>query len=126
VVKGAIPIKGDTYVVNLFPEKCQCPGMCYHIKAAWLSIGRDIDSCDVKEKRNLTVLRRKSRKRASKKYGGEKPKVGDFEVGAAPDSLATRETSSKSLPPTPVSPNINNSASEMCDKLPDLDCEPKI
>jgi hypothetical protein len=124
VVKGA---RGDAYAVSLFPEKCQCPstGICYHIKAVWLYIGRDTDSCNVKEKRNLTVLRRKSRKRASKKYGGKKPRGGDFEVGAAPDSLA--KTSNKSPPTTPVSPNINNSATEMCDELPDfIDCGTKL
>jgi hypothetical protein len=55
VVRGA---RGDKYAVSLFPEKCQCPstGICYHIKAVWIFIGRTGSS--TKDIRNLTVLRK--------------------------------------------------------------------
>ena len=80
--------KSSKYCVTLFPkEKCQCPATttCYHILAAKMSIGQNIEQ--KKKCVNLTQLIRNTRKNAGKRSGKKAPSTLDYvEVVAAPDS----------------------------------------
>ena len=81
---------GKPNVIRLFPtESCSCPSTsrCYHIMAVRMSIGLDTTSC--KQKVNLTQLRRNNRSRKDKTSGRKRPRIEDFEVVAAPDSLSS-------------------------------------
>ena len=92
---GGFMVKGDSgnlYAVQLFPkEKCQCPATvrCYHIKAARQSINLPPDN-EKNQKYNLNELRKRSRKKADKKSGRKKPRLGDLDTSKiipAPDSI---------------------------------------
>ena len=82
---------GLKYAVSLFPkESCQCPSTtrCYHILAAQMSVGlekKDSKIC------NLSILRKKSRKRTDYKSGRKKPRPKDVDVIGAPDSQEANE-----------------------------------
>lgn len=81
---------GTPHAVKLFPtQSCSCPssGCCYHIIAAQMSIG--LESGSTQRKINLTQLRRNSRKKSDKTSGRKKPRPGDYDVVAAPDSNAS-------------------------------------
>lgn len=76
-VKG---LSGEVRVVSLFPtEKCSCPALniCCHIIAAKLSIG--INFTEKPSKRNLTLLRKKTRALCDKKSGRKKPRRKDVD-----------------------------------------------
>ena len=78
------------YAVTLLPkEKCQCPSttQCYHILAAKMYIGDDIENKP--RVVNLRMLSKRSLKRNDKKSGKKKPRRNDYdnaEVLPAPDS----------------------------------------
>ena len=64
--------------MTLFPrETCSCPstGTCYHIIAAKMSLG--VSFANEPTKRNLTQLRRNTRKRQEKKSGRKRPRPTD-------------------------------------------------
>ena len=92
---GTFTVKGTggtTHAVTLFPtESCSCPSTtrCYHIIAAWHSVGLGTE--DTKRKINLTQLRRNTRSRSEKKSGRKAPRPGDYDLTAAPDSTASEE-----------------------------------
>ncbi|VDI35358.1 Hypothetical predicted protein [Mytilus galloprovincialis] len=105
MVKGT---QGTNYAVTLLPkETCQCPSTthCYHIIAAKLFIGDEIDS---KTKIvNLRRLNRKNLKRNDKKSGRKKPRANDYDIDVvpAPDSEAVAtEISSPPCSPVSLSP----------------------
>ena len=92
---GGFVVKGDSgnlNAVQLFPkEKCQCPATvrCYHIKAARQSINLPPDN-EKNQNYNLNELRRKSRKKADKKSGRKRPRIGDLDtskINPAPVSI---------------------------------------
>ena len=92
---GGFIVKGENnklYAVKLFPkESCQCPatGRCYHIIAARKSINVPTESNKIQEF-NLNKLQKRSRKRADKKSGRKKPRVGDLDnsrIFPASDSI---------------------------------------
>ena len=86
--------KGDKYVVTLFPKpKCSCPATsnCFHIIACQRSVGIEIKN-DKPKILNLPPLRKNSRKRSDKKSGRKKPRINDYEIIPAPDSLITTST----------------------------------
>ena len=61
------------------------PSPCYHILAARISIGmEDINSC---HKVNLTILRKNVRSKKDKTSGRKKPRVDDYDITPAPDSI---------------------------------------
>lgn len=79
---------GTPRVVRLFPKQsCSCPssGLCYHIIAAQISIGLEVGNVQLKV--NLTQLRRNSRTRKDKTSGRKRPRPGDIDIVAAPDSI---------------------------------------
>ena len=74
-IKGT---SGNIRVATLFPrETCSCPstGTCYHIIAAKMSLG--VSFANEPTKRNLTQLRRNTRKRQEKKSGRKRPRPTD-------------------------------------------------
>lgn len=78
---------GNPHAVRLFPkESCTCPSndLCYHLIAAKLSIGMNVQSCS--RRVNLSQLRQNTRSRKDKKSGRKRPRCGDYEP--APDSQA--------------------------------------
>ena len=78
---------GNAHAVRLFPkESCTCPStnLCYHIIAAKLSIGMNLQ--DYTHKVNLSQLRRNTRSKKDKNSGRKRPRCGDYEP--APDSQA--------------------------------------
>ena len=81
---------GNPQAVRLFPkEDCTCPstGLCYHIMAVRISIG--MDQQKPLSKVNLSRLRRNARPKKDKTSGRKKPRLGDYDVKPAPDSLAS-------------------------------------
>jgi uncharacterized Zn finger protein len=82
--------QGKVYAVTLLPkEKCQCPSttQCYHILAAKLYIGDDIENKP--RVVNLRMLSKRSLKRNDRKSGRKKPRRNDYdnaEVLSAPHS----------------------------------------
>ena len=79
---------GTPHVVRLFPKQsCSCPstGLCYHIIAAQISIGIEVGNAQLRI--NLTRLRRNSRTRKDKTSGRKRPRPGDIDIVAAPDSI---------------------------------------
>ena len=88
-------VAGSTghYVTTLHPkESCTCPAKkdCYHIIAAKLSIGMNVESKKPAYV-NLTQLRRNSRSKKEKKSGRKRPREGDYEVLAAPDAATNAD-----------------------------------
>ena len=80
----------DFYVTKLHPkESCTCPAKkdCYHILAAKISIGMNVEPKKPAHL-NLTQLRRNNRSKKEKKSGRKRPREGDIEVVAAPDANA--------------------------------------
>ena len=80
---------GNPHAVRLFPTpSCTCPtsgSSCYHILAAKISIGmEDINPC---HKVNLTMLRKNVRSKKDKTSGRKRPRVDDYDITAAPDSI---------------------------------------
>ena len=78
-VKG---VSGVPRVVTLFPKQtCSCPstGECYHILAIQMSLGKEIESKP--SRKNLTQLRRNTRKKVDKKSGRKRPRPGDINEG---------------------------------------------
>ena len=105
--------QGNVYAVALLPkETCQCTSttQCYHIVAAKMYIGDDIE----KKPRvvNLRMLSKRSLKRKDKKSGRKKPRPNDYdnaEVLPAPDSeeiekLDPSNTPVSLTPKTPAKP----------------------
>ena len=96
--------QGNVYAVALLPkETCQCTSttQCYHIVAAKMYIGDDIE----KKPRvvNLRMLSKRNLKRKDKKSGRKKPRPNYYdnaEVLPAPDS---EEIEKLDPPNTPVS-----------------------
>ena len=79
---------GNPHAVRLFPsESCTCPStsQCYHILAVRMSVGL-IDQ-NGKKRINLTQLRRNKRTRKS---GRKIPRVDDYDVIPAPDSMMSQ------------------------------------
>ena len=80
---------GNVHAVRLFPTaSCTCPATgssCYHILAAKISIG--IEDTKPLHKVNLTMLRKNSRSRKDKTSGRKKPRVDDYDITPAPDSI---------------------------------------
>ena len=82
---------GNPHAVRLFPsESCTCPStsQCYHILAIRMSVGL-IDP-NGKKRINLTQLRRNKRTRKS---GRKIPRVDDYDVIPAPDSMMSQNVS---------------------------------
>ena len=80
---------GNPQAVRLFPkETCTCPStnLCYHIIAVGKSIG--MDQQKPMSKVNLSRLCRNARPKKDKTSGREKPRLGDYDIKPAPDSLA--------------------------------------
>ena len=74
-VKG---VSGVPRVVTLFPKQtCSCPstGECHHILAVQMSLGKEIEPKP--SRRNLTQLRKNTRKKADKKSGRKRPRPDD-------------------------------------------------
>ena len=93
-------VAGSTgnYVTTLFPkETCTCPAKkdCYHILAAKLSIGMNMEA-KKSAYLNLTQLRKNSRSKKEKKSGRKRPREGDVEVIAAPDAADELDFQSRS------------------------------
>ena len=82
--------QGKVYAVTLLlKEKCQCPSTthCYHILAAKMYIGDDIENKP--RVVNLRMLSKRSLKRNDRKSGRKKPRRNDYdnaEVLSAPHS----------------------------------------
>jgi len=77
---------GNAHCVHLFPiESCTCPAtsQCYQILAARISIGPNMKP----KKVNLSQLRRNTRARKDKTSGRKRPRINDFDVVPAPDSI---------------------------------------
>ena len=102
-------IMGSTcpHLVTLFPkETCTCPSttQCYHILAAKLAIGQELE--DSKKKINLAQLHRNSRSRGSKKSGRKRPHPLDYDVIPAPDAMASAQAPIANSSPS-ISDNID-------------------
>ena len=85
----------DFYVTKLYPkESCTCPAKkdCYHIVAAKISIGMNVET-KKPAYLNLTQLRRNNRSKKEKKSGRKRPREGDTEVIAAPDAVSNADES---------------------------------
>ena len=98
---GVFTIVGTTekaHAVRLFPkETCTCPSTesCYHIIAAKLSIGMNVQTNKHTPRVNLSGLRRNARPKKDKTSDRKRPRVGDYTP--APDSSAVLEKSSDSV-----------------------------
>ena len=95
------------HLVTLFPkETCTCPSttQCYHILAAKLAIGQELE--DSKKKINLAQLHRNSRSRGSKKSGRKRPHPLDYDVIPAPDAMASAQAPIANSSPS-ISDNID-------------------
>ena len=93
-------VAGSTgnYVTTLFlKETCTCPAKkdCYHILAAKLSIGMNMEA-KKPAYLNLTQLCRNSCSK-KRKSGRKRPREGDVEVIAAPDAADELDFQSRSL-----------------------------
>ena len=80
---------GNVHAVRLFPKaSCTCPASgssCYHILAARISIGMgDMKS---RHKVNYTLLRRNARSKKDKTSGRKRPRIDDYDITPAPDSI---------------------------------------
>ena len=85
-VKGT---SGNVHAVRLFPKaSCTCPASessCYHILAARMSIGMEEKSSH--HRVNFTMLRRNTRSKKDKTSGRKRPRVDDYDITPAPDSI---------------------------------------
>ena len=80
---------GNVHAVRLFPEaSCTCPASepsCYHILAARMSIG--MEDKGSRHRVNFTLLRRNARSKKDKTSGRKRPRVDDYDITPAPDSI---------------------------------------
>ena len=82
----------DCYVTKLHPnESCTCPAKkdCYHIFAAKMSIGMDLESKRKPSYNLAELMRNVRRKKKEKKSGRKQPRQCDIEVIAAPDAVSS-------------------------------------